>query len=101
MEEMAIAVLRGDYVAARALCDIIVENGEMSKTVVRMKKLNAAGKIRILLFPERDAHMDEVVLDVLDNELQEWIKGERTIGILFGVKRVEFYEVKNGTPGKT
>lgn len=96
-ETMAVAVLRGDMTAARALVDHLQEEvfipGTQIITPTRKLSVNT-DKLRMIIFLRQG--IDEVDIDreSIQHAIQNWLDGSvHEALILQGVDRVEMYEL--------
>lgn len=95
MEIMAIAVLKGDFVAARQLADCLQEeysNGAVE--ILPIKKITCdRNNLRIAVFvaPELvpDIQIDKARVD---ESINNWLDGKCNLGLL-GINRIELYEM--------
>ncbi len=91
-EQMAIAVLKGDWDAARQLADLLTEHVDGNTNVIPpVKKLTCTiDKIRVVLFADDpDADFDR---ETTEAAVAAWLRGERVLA-LRGIDRVELYEI--------
>lgn len=92
LEEMAIAVLRGDIATARALADSLREEhseGMMELPPVTKLKCDV-GKLRIVLFAGPDAIFNT---ERTEQAVKDWISGKNAALLLTGVTKIELYEM--------
>lgn len=94
-EAMAVAVLKGDMVAARALADLLQEQYNTgAKEIPPIKHLKVdRSRLRAVFFADPDlgqgVGFDMTALQIAyDN----WLAGREPLGLV-GVSRVEFYEM--------
>lgn len=100
LEEMAIAVLKGDIAAARALADSLREEhstGMMELPPVHKIKYDV-DKVRVVAFVPMDV---DIVINhtEIQRAVRDWISGKDTVLTLLGVSRIELYEIPRGKDG--
>jgi hypothetical protein len=96
-EQMALEVLKGDSVAAKALADLLLENvahGEIPVLTVKTLSISDPSRLRVVLyFKEGEEHSYERIIQ-LERYVREWL-GSGHLGVLSlqGVDRIEIYEL--------
>lgn len=101
MEQMAIAVLRGDEAAARALADEVVgmcaEGGLHLPPVQRLSV--DAGRVRVVLLPHpQGMSFDEADIGHLNDGIRSWLAGDVQAVALPPGCRIELYEMPEAVP---
>jgi hypothetical protein len=90
-EHMAVAVLRGDLTAARALADCLVNDyGEGGREIPPLRRVTAnRDRVRVILYLKDGVEVD---MPASTRAVAAWLSGD---GPLFaaGVDRVELFEV--------
>lgn len=96
MEALALAVLRKDMDAARALCDMIQEEEALGVRIPPVKKIAVdVDKIRVcVFFPARIDGEDTEIVDVegINEMVTNWIVNGGSL-VLRGAERIEIYEM--------
>ncbi len=95
-EAMAVAVLKGDMVAARALADHLCETawrGAVELPPVRSIVADTE-RLRVIVYPKDGVQMlAETELVRFREQTKRWIDGEyNRIVVPFGIDRIELYE---------
>ena len=95
MKELAISILKDDLVAARALADLIKEELD-SIPILPIKKIECSVEnIRVVLYFREDINPEDLDNEQTKQVIGRWLRGEEGHLGLFGVERVELYEVLN------
>ena len=94
-ESMALAVLKGGLVAARALADLLMqEYSEGAKEMLPFKKLPFdVGRARVIVYLDGDTRLDERDALPPEQAVADWLAGIGPL-ILCGIDRVEVYEIE-------
>jgi hypothetical protein len=96
VEHLAVAVLRGDRLAARALADAVLEDArhgaERLPPLAKMEVVS--GAVRVVLYAEDPA--DEWDVDGTERVVREWLSGRRVSLGVANVDRVELYRLPEG-----
>lgn len=97
MEQLAIAVLRGDETAALALADAVSEtHQEGGVRLPPVTRLTAeAGRIKVAIFLNPDVMLpDQAELDAMWAGLEGWLQGDAPAALFCpSVSRIEVYEM--------
>jgi hypothetical protein len=94
-ERMAVAVLKGDYDAARMLATLLIDEyqeGAMFLPHVQRLKVSV-DRVRCILYARNEPDIEIDSQDRLNAVFREWLSGERPVLGLVGVKRVELYDL--------
>lgn len=98
-ESMALAVLKGDLAAARALADLLLEDWKGgARELPPIRRLSAdSGRLRVIVYFPLMVGDAEVDLDVdgVREAVRAWLDGGETL-LLQGADRVELYELPEG-----
>jgi hypothetical protein len=103
-EEMVMAVLRGDMVAAKALVDILTDKNIDIRSIPPVKQLIVnVDRIKALVIMREGHPLTQEKFDELGRGIREWLRednrnAELSLITLHGVERVELYEILNRAP---
>lgn len=100
-EEMALAVLRGDPAAARALADRLCENERAGVlSIAPVKEITVPfDRVRVIVqFPLEDRNGNEVMVqdpETMKRAVEDWLRNGTTLAIL-GAVSVRVYQLPEG-----
>lgn len=95
MEQMAIAILRGDYVSAVAARDMIDETRE-GKRINPVKYIKNINNIRIVIWTKESVNM--IDLNRLTETIQAWLANDQHYPLYIpetDISKLEIYEIEN------
>lgn len=95
MEQMAIAILRGDYVSAVAARDMIDETRE-GKRINPIKYIKNINNIRIVIWTKESVNM--IDLNRLTETIQAWLANDQHYPLYIpetDISKLEIYEIEN------
>jgi hypothetical protein len=97
-EQMALEVLRGDLVAAKALADLLLENvahGEIPVLRVKTITVSDPSRLKVLLYySDTGYELTEDRILRFEGCIKDWLRvGGPTVLTLMGVDRMEIYEL--------
>lgn len=101
MEQMALAVIRHDWTAARMLADMLMENSDAGQSVPVVPKgrlvRSGTADLKIVVFLKDDVTMHMMGTEerhAWDDMIREWVEdGGTSVLTLEHVERIEVYEV--------
>lgn len=95
-EAMALAVLKGDIIAARQLADVLLEQYSQGHfEVPPLKIITDHSRVRVVLYLKDNFQAVDVI--ELSTIIRDWLSPNNTNSpalSLIGVDRMEIYEVK-------
>lgn len=93
-EEMALAVLRGDMVAARALADRLTEviNTDGQQLLPTKEIKIGSDNLRLIVYVADNHELTQDVFNSLLEGTGKWLRGEIDSLVLVGVDRIEVYQ---------
>lgn len=96
-QRLALAVLQGDKAAAKQLADMITETHTQTvRELVPVQKITAsADRVRVVAFAD-DPHSVDLGGSTLEVEVERWLRGERKSLGMYGINRIEIYELPEG-----
>jgi hypothetical protein len=97
-EVMALAVLKGDLTAARALAESLMEDYEANgHELPPVTKITAPiEKVRVAVYLSSDETDQRLIPDELQavrENVLNWLRGDANILIMTGIDRIELYEL--------
>lgn len=93
-ERMAVAILKGDWAAARAAADLLSEtcsDGAVRVPPVRRLSVDAA-RVRVVLYVNESCSVGPEGYELLSRHVNDWLSAGRPL-VLVGIDRVEVYEL--------
>lgn len=96
-EQMALEVLRGDLVAAKALADLLLENvahGEVP--ILRIKTLTVSdpSRLRVVIYFGKEYELTREMIERTEVIVKNWLRANgSTVLLIQGVDRIEIYEL--------
>lgn len=94
IESMAMATLKGDIVAARALADMLVNDygGGNTPILPATRMTCRSGNVRAVVYLSKGVTIHGVI-EGMQGRVEEWLRGDGPALTVHGVDRIELFEL--------